>query len=97
LTVAEYIAGLELFDDITDLAAIGAAADLRIVKLNQQRNGKDDDELIDAKEAARMLGVSTSFLYTGRGRRLIPAVKVGRRKMYRKSAIQKFIERGGKA
>jgi hypothetical protein len=68
LTVAEYIAGLELFDDITDLAAIGAAADLRIVKLNQQHNGKaDDEELIDAKEAARMLGVSTSFSTPGGG------------------------------
>jgi hypothetical protein len=92
LTVAEYIGLLEEFGDSDELFDISAAALLRALKLrHQQRDGKADrDVLLTAKEAAAMLKVSSSFLYSGAGKH-ISVIKIGRRKMYSRAVIERFI------
>jgi len=98
LDIAALISALEQVQDIATLSAIGMAVSARIAAL-AQGNGKaaDNSELLDAKAVCAMLGgVSSSFLYSGRGSKVISAVRLGRRKMYRRSEVEKFIARGGK-
>jgi hypothetical protein len=89
--------------DISSLSAIGVAVASRIAVLAQQGNGNgqppeaEADRLLSTKEAAARLGVSTSFLYTGRGKH-IPYEKRGlRKRLYRESALQHYEKRNHSA
>jgi predicted DNA-binding transcriptional regulator AlpA len=54
----------------------------------------EHDRLLDADEAAKMLGTTTGTLSVWRctQRYDLPWVKIGRRVRYRLSAIQRFVE-----
>jgi excisionase family DNA binding protein len=54
----------------------------------------DDAEplLISARKAAKMLAISTRYLYTLTKERQIGVVTVGRKRLYRTGDIQRFIE-----
>jgi excisionase family DNA binding protein len=56
-----------------------------------------DEKLIDAREAARSLGISRSRLYDATRKSLVPAVRIGRTYRYSPSVLRKFIESGGTA
>jgi hypothetical protein len=90
LTAAENILALIAQIDPADIPAVLAACAARMAAVMQHSKGADDDGLVDAKEAARLLAVSPSFLYH---RRLDFAVQVGRRRMYSRKGIQRFIAR----
>lgn len=67
---------------------------LNEVKQKQKKVEKFDERLLNEKEAAEMLGVSTKLLQAWRYRREgVPFVKVGRRVKYRLRDIQDYIER----
>jgi hypothetical protein len=90
LTAAEIVRAIEGLD-ATDMPAILAAVASRLAAVRAAPKSKaEDDALLSAKEAADLLGVSTSFLYSGAGSE-IPVVKVGRRRMYRRAVIERFI------
>jgi len=50
------------------------------------------EQLIDIFEAARLLGVSRWTLESMKSRREIPTYKIGRRKMFKISDLEKFVE-----
>jgi excisionase family DNA binding protein len=56
-----------------------------------------DETLIDAREAARALGISRSRLYAATRNALVPAVRIGRSYRYSPSVLRRFIESGGTA
>ena len=102
MNASEIISALQALDTRElSLALAAGQAELAARAISgEQRDApaltNGDGGLIDAAAAARMLGVSTSFLYTGRGR-TIPVIHCGRRKMYRRADLQKYIDRGGRA
>jgi hypothetical protein len=69
-------------------AAIGAAMK-RLITLAIANSKPEHDELIDVKAASAMTGMSESYLY--HAKRLPFVVKVGRRRMFSRRGIQKFI------
>jgi hypothetical protein len=91
LTATQNILALiAALDDITELSAIGMAVSARVAAIEHSNgsNGSGDDELISAAEAAQLLGISKSFLYR---RKLAFSVRVGRRAMFSKRGIERFI------
>jgi hypothetical protein len=92
MTAAELITALEDFDDIAVLAAIGGAVHLRIAALASS-NGKADDELIDVHEAARILGLSESQLYHGDFPFEVKGRGQGRKRLFSRAGIQRYIRR----
>jgi excisionase family DNA binding protein len=49
--------------------------------------------LVDAREAARLLGISTRTLWTLTDRGELPAVRIGSRVLYRVEALRQYAER----
>jgi hypothetical protein len=86
--IGELISSLEQVHDIATLSAIGMAVSARIASLAQHSNSAGDDELCDVSEAARITGLSESALYHGKWPFI---VRLGRRRMFSRSGIQKFI------
>lgn len=55
---------------------------------------KDSDEIMDIKSAAKFIGMRKAAFYNGYlGTREIPYMKLGGRYFYRKSDIEKWLER----
>ncbi len=52
----------------------------------------ENDRLVDAREAAAMLGLKPSTLYQWAYERRIPVVKLGRALRFRVSVVQKLIK-----
>lgn len=71
-----------------DLPAVAMALAARMAAIRASAS-LFNDELIDAKEAAQILGRTKSFLYHAKG--LSFAVKVGTRRKYSRAEIQKYI------
>jgi Helix-turn-helix domain len=91
VTITEIIGAIAELDPADCPAILAAVA----ARLAQTRESPPDHELIDVDEAARMLGVSRSWLYH---RTLHFVVKVGGRRMFSRDGIRKFIEKNrGKA
>jgi hypothetical protein len=86
LTVVELITAIQQSDP-SDAPALLAAIAALLAKPHS--NGASDDELVDASEAAELLGMSESYLY--HTKKLPFRVKVGRRQMFSRNGIQKFI------
>ena len=85
-SAAEILAAISAVDR-KHLPALLAAIAARLV---EPAGDIVDDELVDAQEAATMLGVSASYLY--HAEKLPFAVKgLGRRRMFSRVGIQKFI------
>lgn len=53
----------------------------------------DSSVLVDAREAARRLGISTRTLWTLTNRGELPAARIGRAVRYRPEALRQFAER----
>lgn len=88
MSLADIITAISTFDQ-HDLAALLAAIAGRMAQVRDQPDGADG--LVDTSEAARLLGVSESWLY--HAEQLPFAVKVGGRRMYSRTGIQKYIRR----
>jgi hypothetical protein len=88
---AEIIAQLAECTDLTELSAVALAVAGRIAALaSNNGKGTDNGGLITTAQAAKLLNVSSSFLYSGEGKH-ISVVKVGRRKMYSRAVIERYI------
>jgi excisionase family DNA binding protein len=59
-----------------------------------QKSKPGDDQLVDEREAARVLGVAVGTLQVWRCTRRYPLafVKIGRAVRYRRSTLEQFIE-----
>jgi hypothetical protein len=90
LSTADIIAAIAALDP-SEAPAILSAGYALMARAADKPNGTGDDELVDASEAARMLGMSESYLY--HATKLAFRVKVGRRQMFSRNGIQKFINK----
>jgi hypothetical protein len=88
LTAAELIAEIATAN-IADMPALLAAIAGRLAE-RQATPASEATELVDIDEAETLTGMSKSFLYHAR---LPFAVKVGRRRMFSRTGIQKYIEK----
>lgn len=50
------------------------------------------DRLLSAEEVARMIGMTTSYVYDLSRRGRIPTITFGRQRRYRKSAVLRWLE-----
>jgi hypothetical protein len=76
--------------DVADMPALLAAIAGRLAEPRAANVPGEGTELVDIDEAERLTGMSKSFLYH---QRLPFAVKVGRRRMFSRTGIKKFIEK----
>lgn len=61
--------------------------------LSQIKNeGKDEDQLLNVKEASLFLGLAVATLYEKTSERLIPHYKQGKKIVFKKSELIKWIE-----
>jgi excisionase family DNA binding protein len=87
-----------------DLAALGdalafALADIGVVPATGRSAGavaRVEDRLVfTVEEAAQLLGISRSFAYEAVQRREIPSMRIGRRILVPKAALDRFLAQGG--
>ena len=87
MSVTELIAAIATIEREQLPALLTAIA----ARLAEPTSKPVDDDLIDVSDAARMLGVSESYLY--HAKRLKYAVNVGKRRMFSRTGIQTFIQK----
>ena len=64
-----------------------------VVRLLTQQKEKEEDIFLDTAEAAAYLKISKQTLYNNSTN--IPRVKNGRKVLYSKNALQRFVQNGG--
>jgi excisionase family DNA binding protein len=76
--------------DLNELAALPSlvrALQARVAELERAKGGQPAEELVDAKEAARLLDMTVGAARAAARRGTLPAVKVGRRVRFKRSEL----------
>jgi excisionase family DNA binding protein len=62
------------------------------IDVDSFRRDDDQRELIDAREVAQMLGMTTDWVYEQSRRGRIPTITLGRFRRYRRAAIEAWLQ-----